>query len=79
MAKTSEPITSKHPLEGIVTTIYLDAVTRKEKEGRAKVIAVLSSNKVNKTQDSYTCTVHFIGDRRGYNVQRDIVMRRVTL
>ncbi len=79
MADKSTKSDGKHPLEGIVTTIYLDPVTRKEKEGRAKVLAVLSSNKVNKTQDSYTCTVHFIGDRRGYNVQRDLVMRRVTL
>lgn len=68
-----------HPLEGIVTTIYLDPITRKEKEGRAKVLKVLSTNKVNKTQDAFTCTVHFIGDRRGYNVQREIVMRRATV
>lgn len=79
MSKQSAPAPESHPLAGIVTTVYLDPVTKKEKEGRAKVISVLSSNPVNKTQDSFTCLVHFIGDRRGYNVQRDIVMRRATV
>ncbi len=69
----------KHPLEGIKTTIYLDPEKRKEAEGRAQVLQVLSSSQISKTQDAYTCLVHFIGDRRGYNVERVIVMRRATV
>ncbi len=69
----------KHPLEGIKTTIYLDPEKRKEAEGRAQVVKVLSASQISKTQDAYTCEVHFIGDRRGYNVQRVIVMRRATV
>lgn len=66
-----------HPLDGIKTTIYGDPEHKKEPEGRALVIKVLGSSQVSKTQDAYTCEVHFIGDRRGYNVKRIIVMRRV--
>ncbi len=68
-----------HPLVGIKTTIYVDPEKRKDAEGRALIIAVLSSVQLNRTQDAYTCEVHFIGDRRGYNVQRIVVMRRATV
>ncbi len=66
----------KHPLENIITTIYADPLTRKKKEGRAKVIKVVNSNRADEYNDAFTCDVHFIGDRRGYNVQRIVVMRR---
>lgn len=78
MANKAAP-TTNHPLEGMITTLYLDPLTRKQKEGRAKVIEVLSSKPADKTQDLYDCVVHFIGDRRGYNVKRQLVMRRATI
>jgi hypothetical protein len=73
------PIETQHPLEGMVTTIYLDPVNKKDKEGRAKIIKVTGSEAINKTQTLYSVDVHYIGDRRGYNVSRKIVMRSVTL
>ena len=68
-----------HPLEGMVTTLYLDPLTRKNKEGRAKILEVISAEKVNETQTLYTVKAHYIGDRRGYNVTRKIVMRSETV
>ncbi len=70
---------TKHPLEGIKTTIYADPEKKKDPEGRAQVIKVLNASQLTKTLDAYTCEVHFIGDRRGYNVQRVIIMRRATV
>ncbi len=70
---------TKHPLEGIKTTIYLDPEKRTKKEGRALVLKVLGSSKLTETLTGYKCQVHFIGDRRGYNVERVIVMRSVTI
>jgi len=70
---------NKHPLEGMVTTIYLDPVNKKDKEGRAKIIKVTGSEAINKTQTLYSVEIHYIGDRRGFNVNRKIVMRTVDL
>lgn len=73
------PDFKNHPLVGLIVTIYGNAEKHTDKEGRAKVIAVKASAALNKTLDVYTCEIHFIGDRRGYNVQRNIVMRRATV
>lgn len=70
---------AKHPLEGLITTIYADPITHKKKEGRATVLEVVSTEKASEFQDLITCKVHFIGDRRGYNVLRQIAMRRASV
>lgn len=79
MSKKPVKTEDSHPLEGLITVIYLDPQTRKEKEGRARIIHVLGWKPVTKTQDVFDVIVHFIGDRRGYDVQRQIVMRRASV